>query len=962
MPHPLIGKYYGQTNGTNANTPTWEGWFDGEQADGDVIVVAFANDGGSTAFSGMDDWTEIGTTINTAGVRTGIWYRIRSGGTDIPEPAITGTTNPWACVAILLRGLDTDAPLNVHVSTTQSTNTTLPVCPDATTTADRCLVFRVLGLDAMLAIPRMAPGTYEMVCAIGDSPVSATAAVGMTMIMQYQATAGAVGTADFGATNNDGGRLATFALKIAAGTPTPRHYKSITNPIVAYNAPAASAWSGAVNLSTLIAELDGVTVQTGTASSPLVATTASAADQDAGRFGPYTELRCVQAITPNGPAGYYGTVAALPAATDFKNQLFACEMRSVAANQRPTDRTYIFFFDVDDNWAAFAPMTRNGWTSWRPLIMALASMTPAAQSVSAIDWEGVTKVGFAKYSTNNTSTTQTRTQGLQFRGILAIPFGTQFASIHGNADPEAVLELLRSWSCPSFATLQGGVQLLARLPFQIGDKTTPASFSGLGASIAFPVLSDFHRPRNNDLAIKVAAGAADAIDFSALSIASTDRLVKFDWDAASDGDGVDGTAAIFIGQNMTLAPDVPISGATFSSCCTVVVGAGTLDGCTISASVNATAAASCTDGAAITECDFTKGAETYAIQIAGNGPAAIDLSDTIFAGYAKPLNLTGTTGTVTITLAAGQEKPTYDSAGVTVAWDQFIPGTSWTNENLADGTSVLVRNVTTSTTIDYDVTSGGTGYTIAMLPGVDYTVGDTVEIRLSRKVLKTYFEPRTIVISTTAGGGDFVNVSDLASCSVCDALDMDGEDYDAKFELDYIDDELDIETAGTWQTGELMAWWQWQMTLQTPMEQFWGAWVIQRDGSFLNDVSVMSSLVDTTETGDSVETTGRRIFRSDGARPIKSPTTGGGAIDLSWRDPVTVVSTGSGVLPSDVTAIAGATKTAMEADAAHLGRLHRLAGLKAGEPLTVTPTSRVVGDISQTIAGDGTTLTTVTLD
>lgn len=40
--------------------------------------------------------------------------------------------------------------------------------------------------------------------------------------------------------------------------------------------------------------------------------------------------------------------------------------------------------------------------------------------------------------------------------------------------------------------------------------------------------------------------------------------------------------------------------------------------------------------------------------------------------------------------------------------------------------------------------------------------------------------------------------------------------------------------------------------------------------------------------------------------------------------------------------------------------LHRINGLKAGEPLTVTPSSRVVGDITQAITGDGTTTTTVT--
>lgn len=43
-----------------------------------------------------------------------------------------------------------------------------------------------------------------------------------------------------------------------------------------------------------------------------------------------------------------------------------------------------------------------------------------------------------------------------------------------------------------------------------------------------------------------------------------------------------------------------------------------------------------------------------------------------------------------------------------------------------------------------------------------------------------------------------------------------------------------------------------------------------------------------------------------------------------------------------------------------LDELHRLQGLKSGEPMTVTPTTRVVGGVSQTISGDGETTTTVT--
>lgn len=43
-----------------------------------------------------------------------------------------------------------------------------------------------------------------------------------------------------------------------------------------------------------------------------------------------------------------------------------------------------------------------------------------------------------------------------------------------------------------------------------------------------------------------------------------------------------------------------------------------------------------------------------------------------------------------------------------------------------------------------------------------------------------------------------------------------------------------------------------------------------------------------------------------------------------------------------------------------LQEIHLIHGLKSGSPLTVTPSSRAAGAVSQTIGGDGTTNTTVT--
>ncbi len=47
---------------------------------------------------------------------------------------------------------------------------------------------------------------------------------------------------------------------------------------------------------------------------------------------------------------------------------------------------------------------------------------------------------------------------------------------------------------------------------------------------------------------------------------------------------------------------------------------------------------------------------------------------------------------------------------------------------------------------------------------------------------------------------------------------------------------------------------------------------------------------------------------------------------------------------------------------AEIDELHLIHGLKSGSTLTVTPSSRVAGGVSQTIGGDGTTTTTVSRD
>ncbi|NIT61118.1 MAG: hypothetical protein GWN00_34420 [Aliifodinibius sp.] len=74
------------------------------------------------------------------------------------------------------------------------------------------------------------------------------------------------------------------------------------------------------------------------------------------------------------------------------------------------------------------------------------------------------------------------------------------------------------------------------------------------------------------------------------------------------------------------------------------------------------------------------------------------------------------------------------------------------------------------------------------------------------------------------------------------------------------------------------------------------------------------------------------------------------------------VASGSGLSQEEHDKLMGLINGLTTAQETWLDELYQLQGLKDGSPMTVTPTSRSVGGISQTISGDGETSTTVTRD
>lgn len=102
------------------------------------------------------------------------------------------------------------------------------------------------------------------------------------------------------------------------------------------------------------------------------------------------------------------------------------------------------------------------------------------------------------------------------------------------------------------------------------------------------------------------------------------------------------------------------------------------------------------------------------------------------------------------------------------------------------------------------------------------------------------------------------------------------------------------------------------------------------------------------------------LFVDGGGVPVVS-TLGTFQVNVNYTVPVQAqgISTSGGSGPT-ASEIADSVRTELAPELARLLELAMLHGLDPSNPLTVTPTSRVAGGVSQAISGDGTTTSTVT--
>ncbi len=248
--------------------------------------------------------------------------------------------------------------------------------------------------------------------------------------------------------------------------------------------------------------------------------------------------------------------------------------------------------------------------------------------------------------------------------------------------------------------------------------------------------------------LSVNASASDTILFSAGTKGST-TTQKFTVMSGSSTAANYGFAGTFFGFDVTGKTGIPMTNATLIACGKIDAKGSSINNVIVRNSVSTTAAARLENGGSASGASFTKGAETYAIEIAGNG--TVTLENTTFSGYSKPLNILATSGTVTINLAIGETSPTFDTAGAAVTFVR--PQTTFTIGNIVSGSRLLIRRTDTQAVLLNETVSGN-----SRVYSYTYSVNIPVEIVLRKATGSTaYQEWRTTATLTAVGGA--VNAS-----------------------------------------------------------------------------------------------------------------------------------------------------------------------------------------------------------
>ena len=275
--------------------------------------------------------------------------------------------------------------------------------------------------------------------------------------------------------------------------------------------------------------------------------------------------------------------------------------------------------------------------------------------------------------------------------------------------------------------------------------------------------------------------------------------------------------------------------------------------------------------------------------------------------------------------------------------------------------------------------SGGINNTYTK--GTDYTAGDAGRYRVT-------YQNGVTAKELIEGAFTFSTDSAINSLPVSQVNDsvyianaVDGSTLTSLFSADFVNNEIDILTATNFNGVQLYAYFVYVTTTAAGISGFAGGFTAVDQANYRVNVPILNAYLNNNTTTNIVQLDNVRIYRTDGAYPARNPTTGGGGIDVVWRDKIFIAETGvSGLTPEEsanltaivldtnelqsnqanfATADISGLETKTQADAGNTALLAEVALVKAKtDKLTFDAANRLSGNIKAVndaaIAGTGT--------
>ena len=681
---------------------------------GDLLLLVFAQAANASASPTDPGLIALNSDLTyVLGVAGNCYYKIATSSNDNVSLDLTDTRTKYSSVFVF-RGVDQTTPIDVYnffSSNTGSTSVTFPQVPVSTNTNNTLNLYVVVS-QAMFQGYFDDPNLTDLDFINWASNTGAT----------YQDVAGSVsqqvlkrggnrhGMGFFIALRDDGTNKRGLVPKNHA-IPIKR-YGAYLNDHGTYNIQDAS--------SILPSTIDNIDVVPGTASYQTTVNGYSDRTRDLTRFRVTNsvsgdELKWV-AVTDN-----------LTSSEDLSNGIISVDMLSaVGINSNWIGPKGFYFLLVDslNNWVAF------GYDRFElqetPLQQTLffdENSVPDYASTSAMDWTDITKFGYIMQKGSRFDFNPYVSFGNIFKySPMEITGGFQ----GGELSYTDVRDFSNRWGVGQTRLFQGTGQLMKDTPIQIGDGVTETHFKAAGQSFELPpVLGDDQinwRVSEGYEMFRLKFSPTDRIDLGAHPITTATRQ-KFVIDDASVVPAFFGTISTTLkGWEVVWKNVVPCSQAVFDECYVVDAKDSSLNLCTIQDSKSITHALKIDTGGSFTNGSFTKGDEGFAVRIDGTGE--VDLRGTTFLGYTTELEISATTGTVTV--YASQDLD-YVSAGATV---DIINGVSLVFSGIQNGSKVYIFDSNLSRSDPNYQKAGGlvTAGTFEYI--YEYTAGLKIDVRI----------------------------------------------------------------------------------------------------------------------------------------------------------------------------------------------------------------------------------------